>query len=218
MYIVYIDIIGYVQVRPGTCPGTGVCACTAPGSAHMLCTFQLPNSSPPRCHLAEFEISGWWVELFFWGKNFKSCLHDPCSAASRISMLVAHMQVRPNINVHACIHTRILAMSAAVPARNVCRLSCAYALYLLVCIHTHVLATAAVFLLYLLEHVCRACKSAHEHGNRLFGLAAVSYQCIRPAATSSQPAVKRAGLRIGVVNRAGSLQNGSARFKTGGPF
>ena len=71
-------------------------------------------------------------------------------------MLVAHMLVRPNINVHACIHTRILATSAAVPARNVCRLSCAYTLYLLVCIHTHVLATAAVFLLYLLESIARS--------------------------------------------------------------
>ena len=71
-------------------------------------------------------------------------------------MLTVHMLVRPSINVHACIHTRILATSAAVSARKVCRLSCADALYLLAsiaCIHTRVLTTSSVLLLYLLESI-----------------------------------------------------------------
>ena len=114
---------------------------------------------------------------------------------------------RPAPGSHVCVYVYVYSRrwlpSFCRICSKVCHLSYADALYLLTsiaCIHTRVLATSAVSarkyrMPFAAPVLCRCLASARKHGNDwLFGLAAVSYCRIRPAAALGQPAVKRAGL------------------------
>ena len=198
----------YGSSWPSTGLGMGV---HAPGSARarvfVPAPQQLPTMSSSRVRLGEIQDNGkhGTSGVILLGK---SCLHDPCSA-SRISMFAAHMLVYMYMHAFILVYWRrrlpyLLEKFAACLVPMPC--ICSRAQHVFILVHSRRRLSFCCICSKVL-HVCRACKSARVHGNHwLFRLADVLYLRIRPAATSSQPAVKQAGLRIG-----------PAHFKTGPP-